>query len=396
MRILLAHNFYQSSAPSGEDVVYRNERAMLETAGYDIVPFERYNDDISAATPARIGTALESLWSPRSYKDMRELIRGTRPDVAHFHNTFPLITPSAYKACHDEGIPVVQTLHNYRLLCPGGLFMRNNRPCEECLDISLTRSIRHACYRGSHVATAVVAGGLQLNRSLGSYSRYVDQYIALTQFAKERFVRSGLSPDQIVVRPNGLAHTPPIGSGNGGYALYVGRLTQEKGAETLLRAWSSIDQIPLRIAGDGALRKELQLRYGKSNIDFLGFLPHADIWSLMQKATMLVIPSQCYEGFPLTVLEAYASGTPVVASAIGALDEIVSDPANGRKFAMGNPESLRSAVCSLLADRTELLAIRRRNRLLFDQCYSAASSLASLQTIYARAGGTDRSSRAVC
>ena len=188
MRVLLAHNFYQSTAPSGEDVVYRNERQLLESSGHEVIPYERHNDTIGAGPVQRVTTAVDSVWSRRTHAELRALLERTRPDVAHFHNTFPLITPSAYRACQDAGVPVVQTLHNYRLLCPGGLFLRSGQPCEQCLDGSLLNSVRHACYRGSRVATSILATGLTVNRALGSYTQLVNRYVALTEFQKERFV----------------------------------------------------------------------------------------------------------------------------------------------------------------------------------------------------------------
>ncbi len=385
MRILLGHNFYQSSAPSGEDVVYHSERALLAHAGHEVICFERHNDDISTSLAGRAVAGVGSLWSRRSYRDLRTLLTRTRPDIAHFHNTFPLITASAYRACYDAGVPVVQTLHNYRLLCPNGLLLREGRACEDCIDSSLVAAIRHACYRNSRLASAAAAAGLQLNRALGSYSRYVDRYIALTAFAKARFVRGGLPAERITIRPNALCEAPLSGSGAGGYALYVGRLTPEKGAETLLRAWQTIDALPLKLAGDGALRESLQAHYHKPNIEFLGLRRRSEVWELMRDATVLIIPSQCYEGLPLTLLEAFASATPVVVSAIGALDELVTDPLNGRKFTAGDPASLRSAVLGLLADREGLERARQYNRRSFEQHYSAESALASLHAVYAEA-----------
>ena len=384
MRILLGHNFYRSSAPSGEDVAYRNERGLLERAGHEVICYERHNDSISMSLAGRAATAVDSLWSRRSYRDLRRLLARTRPDLVHFHNTFPLITASAYRACHDSGVPVVQTLHNYRLLCANGLFLREGRACEDCLDSSVAAAVRHACYRDSRLASAVVATGLQLNRALGS-SRYVDRYVALTAFAKTRFVRGGLPAERIAIRPNALAEAPAAGSGAGGYALYVGRLTPEKGPETLLQAWQTIDTVPLKIVGEGALRAQLETRYRKPNIEFLGFRPRAEVWELMRAATVLIIPSQCYEGFPLTLLEAFASATPVVVSAIGALDELVTEPLNGRKFPVGDAAALRSAVLSLLADRDGLERVRQYNRRSFEQHYSTGSALTSLHAIYSEA-----------
>lgn len=387
MRILLIHNFYQSTAPSGEDGVYRNERELLQHAGHEVIEYTAHNDDIPSGALRQIRTAAQSAWSRRTYRELTALIRRTRPQVAHAHNTFPLITPSAYGACRDNGVAVVQTLHNYRLLCPSGLFMRNGRPCEQCLDRTLLQAVRHGCYRSSRIASGVVAAGLQVNRLMGTYAHLVDRYIALTQFAKERFVRGGLPAHRIVVRANGLPDTPACGTGDGGYALFVGRLTTEKGAETMLRAWQRLTQLPLKIVGDGALRDELERRYAAPHVQFLGRRPQAEVWDYMRRAVLLVVPSECYEGFPLTVLEAYATGTPVIASRIGALDEIVGDPQNGAKFEAGNAESLEGTVRRLLSDPSLLQDVRLANRTAYDTLYGPAPALRSLEAIYADALG---------
>src|SRR6266581_4675058 len=200
MRILLAHDHYRSSAPSGEDAVFRNEHALLTSKGFDVIPFERYNDHIDASTlKKRIQIGLEGAWSQRTYTDLAAVVRRTRPDVAHFHNTFPLISPSAYAACQDNAVPVVQTLHNYRLICAGALLMREGRPCEDCVGTSLVPAIRHRCYRGSLPATAAVVWMLARNRWRGIYRSSVNRYIALTEFAASRLVAGGLPADRIEV-----------------------------------------------------------------------------------------------------------------------------------------------------------------------------------------------------
>jgi glycosyltransferase involved in cell wall biosynthesis len=389
MRILLAHDYYRSSAPSGEDTVFRNERALLETNGVEVVPFERFNDDIDDSTLRnRVRLAVDGAWSNRTYEQLSDVISKTRPDVAHFHNTFPLISPSAYAACQDNGVAVVQTLHNYRLICPGALLMRDGHPCEDCVGTSLLPALRYRCYRGSLPATAAVVWMLSRNRLRGTYRTLVNRYIALTQFAAGRLVAGGLPQSRVEVKPNFLPNAPEIGRGDGKYAVYVGRLSEEKGVRTLLEAWRHVDGMTLKILGDGPLRQELEehaRRHGALAVEFLGFRPREEIMKVIGDAELQIIPSECYEGFPMVVLEAYACGTPILASRIGGLDEIVVDDETGVKFAPGNPADLLEKLNGLRADRARLHAIRRKARIVFEENYTAEQNYPKLLDIYHRA-----------
>jgi glycosyltransferase involved in cell wall biosynthesis len=363
--------------------VFRMEKSLLEQAGHEVIAYERHNDEIGDNAGTHVKTSLEAAWSNRSYRDIATLITRYRPDVAHFHNTFPLISPSAYRACRDGKVPVVQTLHNYRLICPGALLMRDGQPCEECVGRNLIPAIRYACYRRSHVATGIATSMLLLNRARGAYRNDVDRYIALTQFARDRFIRGGLPAARIVVRPNFLSEPPAVGVGGGGFALYVGRLTAEKGVTTLVNAWRGVE-LPLKIVGDGQLRQELEMnaRTSGAKIDFLGYRPRSEVLALMQQATMVVIPSECYEGFPVTALEAFATGAPLVVAAIGALDEIIEAPTHGLKFRSRDPAALRECVLSLIGNPSQLAAMRAANRALFVRHYTRAHAVDSLESIY--------------
>jgi glycosyltransferase involved in cell wall biosynthesis len=383
MRILLVHNHYQSASPSGEDIAFDNERQLLQQAGHEVICYQRYNDDITSSLVDRVSAATDLFWSRRAYRDISKLINLHRPQIAHFHNTFPLVSASGYHACKDLQVPVVQTLHNYRLICPGGLLLRDGKPCENCIGNSMLSSVIHGCYRESRLATTALMGMTNANRMRGTYANIVDRYICLTENARQRFIRGGLPADKLVVRTNAFLDPPTVGSGDGGYALFVGRLTPEKGVQTLIRAWQGIDY-PLKIVGEGAMRGDLeqQARLTNSPIEFLGRRSRSEVLAIMQKATCLIIPSEWYEGFPNTALEALATGTPLIVSAIGALDEIVNDPLNGKKFQAGNHQSLHNMVQTLLADPDTLKNIRTENRALFDTRYSPAHAMAAVEKIY--------------
>ena len=381
MRVLLAHNFYRSSAPSGEDGVYCNERALLEHQ-FEVIPYERFNDDIDESTLKRkFRLALDGAWSRRTYQELSALIKKNRPDVAHFHNTFPQISPSAYAACQDNGVPVVQTLHNFRFICPGGLLLREGRPCEDCVGTNLVPALRHRCYRGSLPATGAVVWMLVRNRWHGTYDSLVDRYIALTEFAASRLIAGGVPKDRISIKPNFVPGVFAPGAGNGGYAVYVGRLSEEKGLRTLILAWKQLPQIPLKILGDGPLRQELidLTIQNKLPVEFLGFCDRSTIIDTIGRAVLQVVPSECYEGFPMVVLEAYACGTPIVCSRIGSLDEIVEEGVTGIKFDTGDPLDLAAKV-QMLWERQK--PMRETVRKVFDSNYSAEKNFEALLTIY--------------
>jgi glycosyltransferase involved in cell wall biosynthesis len=392
MRVLLAHNRYRSGAPSGEDTVFRNERALLEAHGVEVIVFERSNDDIDdRSLGTRVVTGLETTWSLRAARALEDLIRKTLPDVAHFPNTFPLISPSAYAACRRHGVPVVQTLHNYRLICPSGLLYRNGAPCELCVGSTLTPAIRYRCYRGSRSASAAVVGMLAVNRLAGSYVRNVDRYIALSRFGASLFVRGGLPEEKIRVKPNSCpdpGRTLPAAERED-YAIFVGRLSAEKGIAPLLEAWRGLKRIRLLVVGDGPLRDLVRdaIASGEINGVFLGLRPPDETHELIARARFAVVPSECYETFSMVTAESYARGVPVLAARIGALAEIVVDGETGMSYAPGDLAQLRSLALQLydvgLADR-----LGRGARAAYERRYSDERNLAALMEIYAgvRAG----------
>ncbi len=386
MKILLAHNFYQQGG--GEDAVYRAECELLRHHGDDVECYERYNDEIGNGPVAGVTTAAAALWSRRSAGELQTLLVRNKPDVVHFHNVFPLISPSAYYACRARGVAVVQTLHNYRLVCPNALLARDGGVCEDCLGRKIAwPSLRHRCYRGSVAATAAVAAMTAFHRGIGTWSRGVDRFIALTDFARGKLIAGGLPDARISVKPNFL-DTPPLpGTGDGAYALFVGRLSEEKGLRVLMRAWKDLD-VPLKIAGGGPLEAELgswAAARGRGSVEVLGRRSREEVWQLMRGARFLVFPSLWYEGFPMTLLEAMASALPVLASAIGSMKEIVLDSGAGLGCRPGDGADLAAKALRLWKDTELCSELGRHGRYRFESRYDAGSNYRMLIAIYEEA-----------
>jgi glycosyltransferase involved in cell wall biosynthesis len=348
MRILVVHNGYQKHG--GEDVVVEAEERLLRAHGHSVVRYRRHNEELRGRGPLDILTAgMQTVWSKASAREVAALLAKEKPGVVHFHNVFPLISPAAYYACAEAGVPVVQTLHNYRLLCPGAYFLRDGRVCEECLGRSVPwPGVVHGCYRESRAATAAVATMIAVHRGMNTWREKVGVYIALSEFARKKFIEGGLPGERIVVKPNFVDPDPGLKCGAGEYALYVGRLSVEKGLRVLLGAWGQLrGRIPLRIAGDGPLKEEIAAEIktrGLSGVDLLGRLAPSEIVALMQGARFLVLPSVCYENFPLAVAEAFACGLPVIASRLGSMAEIVADGDTGLHVTPGDSAELAAKV----------------------------------------------------
>jgi glycosyltransferase involved in cell wall biosynthesis len=381
MRILAVHNRYQR--PGGEDQVFVDETALLETRNHRVLRYEVHNDQVKQVN--RLTLAKDTVWNTSAYRELGALIRRERPHVVHFHNTLPLVSPAGYYAARAEGVPVIQTLHNYRLLCPVALFFRDGRVCEDCMGKAVPwPGVVHRCYRGSRTASGVIATMLTVHRALRTWTEMVDVYVALTEFARNKFIEGGLPAGKIVVKPNFVAPDPGRGQGGGGYALFVGRLAPEKGTGTMLAAWDRLGtRIPLKIVGDGPLRDQVvEAAARQSNVEWLGHRPVEDVQALMGKADMLIFPSQWYETFGRVAAEAFAAGTPVIAANIGAVAELVEHGRTGLKFRPGDPEDLVTQVEWALSHSTDLRSMREEVRAEFEAKYTAERNYRALMEIY--------------
>ena len=380
MKILLAHNYYLN--PGGEDQVFAAESEVLRAYGDEVRVYTLHNSAI--ASMSRVGLAASVVWNQRLFRDLSQLLEKDPPDVVHFHNTFPLMSPAGYSAARRLGIPVVQTLHNFRLLCLNGLFLRDGRICEDCLGRSIPwPGVVHACYRTSRQASAVTAAMLALHRWRGTWATAIDTYIAMSEFARAKFLAGGLPPERIIVKPNFLKEDPGVGRHSGGYALYVGRLSPEKGIEFLVRAWKRLGPVvPLRVIGNGPL--ETLAADSPPNIEWLGWQPHDRVLAAMRDASFLIFPTQCFEGFPMVLVEAMATGLPVIATNQGSVPEIVQDERTGVLARAGDNEHWEEVLRWALSNPDAMAEMGRHARREFESKYTPDTGYRLLSQVYQR------------
>jgi len=373
-RVLLVHNAYQQAG--GEDSVVAAELALLRAKGHEVIELRRDNDELHSINGA--AAAATALWSAATHRQALGLIRRHDPDVVHVHNTFPLISPSLYWACGELGVPVVQTLHNFRLACPQAMFLREGKVCESCLGRTPWPALKHGCYRGSRVQTAVVFGMLGLHRGLGTFERKVTRYIALNEFCRAKFIQAGLPAERIVVKPNFVDAAKPAGTPREGL-LFVGRLAPEKGVDVLSRAWEAGPGMALRIVGSGPAAAPLE---GLPGVDMLGVMTASQVQAEMARALALVLPSIWYENFPRTLVEAYAAGLPVIASRIGALAELVENGKTGLLFEPGDAHELRRVMRWAIEHPRHMAAMGAIARSRYEAHYTPEINYMQLTAIY--------------
>jgi glycosyltransferase involved in cell wall biosynthesis len=390
MRVLVVHNRYRSAQPSGENAVVEEESALLRDAGVTVELVTAESDDIAGWPAAkRLTLPGRVVWSRDGARTVRRAIRGFRPEVVHFHNTFPLLSPAALRAAHGEGVRVVQTLHNFRPLCPAATFLRDGRVCEDCLGRIPVPAVVHGCYRSSRVATLPIAVKDAFHGAIGTWSKAVDTYITPSEFARSRYVKAGWPAERIAVKYNTAPDPGPPEPSYGGGFLCLSRLYPEKGVDVLLDAWEQA--FPdggerLRVVGSGELEAELRRRGERlPGVEFTGQLPREEGLHILREARALVVPSRWYEVFPRIVAEAYALGIPVVASRLGSLAEIVHDGRTGILFAPEDAGGLAEALRRLAGDPAEARRLGREARIEYERNLTPRATVERLLEIYAPA-----------
>jgi glycosyltransferase involved in cell wall biosynthesis len=395
VKILLVHNFYGSSAPSGENSVFIAESELLRQHGHNVVEFTRHSDEIrKSGLGGIVRGALSAAWNPFMKRRLRRIIEKEQPDIMHVHNTFPLLSPAVFYAAKGFFTATILTVHNYRIFCAAGIPVRNEIVCTECLDqCSVIPALRYGCYRNSRLATLPMIAMIALHRKLDTWGRHVDAFIALTDFQREKLIEAGLPKDRVYVKPHFYPDPPaPVAwQERQDRVVYVGRLGAYKGVHLLVEAWQQwgSDAPKLEIIGEGPERKQLEQMaatgpWPDQRISFVGQLSFLEAQARLAKARLLVLPSLCFEGFPMVIREAFALGVPVVASRIGALEEIVDHGKNGVLFTPGSSEDLLASVKKIWKGR-ELESMARAARETFEEKYTAEKNYRQLVDIYEKA-----------
>jgi glycosyltransferase involved in cell wall biosynthesis len=376
MRILIVHNAYLQRG--GEDIVAEAEADLLERAGHTVHRAVVSNPVDTRKAVARLGA---SAWSLSAARFIQAEVQAFKPDVAHIHNTWYSLTPSAPAALRRLGVPTVMTLHNYRYACINGQFLREGMPCEACVDDSAVLGIRYRCYRGSLPAS--IAASVAGRSARRTWPRDVDRFIAMTDFAKKRFVAAGLSEERIEVKPHHVKDPGPRpGSARSSrVVLFVGRLATEKGIDLLIDAWrkANLDEFRLRVIGDGPLRPDLE-RISPPSVEFLGWQSPTAVQSEMLNARLLAFPSIWYETFGLAMVESMAAGLPVVASRIGGTPELLGDA--GALLPPGDSHAWAIRLGQLVVDEMWIEATSLRGRSRYSQLFTPEQSLRRLEEIY--------------
>lgn len=382
MKILMVHNYYLERG--GEDESFESEAAMLEGHGHDVIRYTRDNRELRHVSGLKAASL--ALWNESTRGEVRDLIASSQPDIIHCQNTFPLISPSIYAEARRAGAVVVQSLRNYRQICLNAYLFRDGRPCEDCVGKKAPwPGVLHRCYRGSHAASFAVATMLTTHRLLRTWDRNIDIYIANTEFSKSKLIAGGLPQERILVKPNFVDPDPGERGNTGDFALYVGRISPEKGIRTLVDAWEKIEDLRLLIVGAGPLEKELRNRARSESsraIEMLGRRPRKQVLSLMKEAQFLVFPSLLYETFGRVIIEAFACGVPVLASRRGTAFEIVQHGTTGLHFEAAEAGDLARQVTWAQEHPVQLAKMGRNARGEYEAKYTADRNYELLMDVY--------------
>lgn len=387
MRILRVHNRYKQRG--GEDVSFEAEVSLLADRGHSVDLLEFANSAILERPPlmdaARL--SIETVWSRSALERIRGRIQTFRPQIVHFDNTFPLVSPAAFSVCQQSGVPVVQSLRNYRLVCPSATLFRDGHVCEDCLGKTPPYpGVVHGCYRDSRSQSAVVSGMLTFHRLRQTWRRDVDQYIALSEFARDKFVEGGLPCDRMSVKPNFVDLPAPSPNVRSNRLLYVGRLTPEKGVNTLMEAYSTLPNGKLSIVGDGPMSEAVSAgARAHTSIDYLGRKSEAETYRLMGQSQAVIVPSEWYEPFGRVVVEAFANATPVIASRSGGLTELVEDGRTGLLFQAGNAADLAAKARWADEHPDEMWRMGENARREYERKYTPDQNYEMLMDIYGKA-----------
>ncbi|MEP1870518.1 MAG: glycosyltransferase family 4 protein [Paraglaciecola sp.] len=380
MKVILIHNFYQLAG--GEDAVFKNEQALLQKKGHEVIVYTTDNSQISTLF-AKMTLVVNAIFSFSQYRKLKAFLTAEKPDVVHVHNYFPIISPAVFYACKKVGVPVVHTLHNYRAICPTALLMHDGKVNERSVTHNSWWTVWKKVYRDSVIGSFSLACMVELHKHLGTWQSKVSVFIALTEFAKSKYKEAGWPVEKIRVKPN-FIEDPFNGKlsidKRGGYAIYIGRLSEEKGINILLSAWQGME-FPLKIIGDGPLKSVVESNTSPF-IEYLGLKSKTEVLELVQNANFIVMASTWFEGFPMVLVEAFACGTPAIVPKLGSMEEIITPNKTGLHFETNEAEALAKQVNLMIANPNETLQMGKNARLEYLNYYTPEKNIELLEGIY--------------
>ncbi len=386
MKILLVHNYYRSQKPSGENVVYEREKKLLGTSPQiELITYEKSTDEVAMMSSFEKLYLLRNLYfDQKVYDEVFALISKEKPDLVHVHNTFPLITTAVFQAAREQNTPSLQTLHNYRIFCANGACIRNNKACDLCLTSgNHWHGVLHGCYADSRLASIPKVRMIEKYKKERVWLDQIDHFIALSKFAKGKFIQAGIPEDRISLKANFSYDDVELDNTRERTGvLFVGRFSEDKGPQVLLRAARN-SGIKTKMIGSGPMFESLKKEYAPNgNISFLGQLSHDQVFVEMDRSAALVLPSLCFEGFPLTIAEAYSRSIPVIASDIGSISELVEEGSTGLKFEADNSTQLSEILKTVEVNRSHFRKMGETAREVYEQSYSAQANLPQMLGIY--------------
>jgi len=384
LKILLCHNYYKTRA--GEGLVFEHEKNLLINRGNDIQVYSRDNNEINSFSPVqRFFSILNGFNNKKTKNDIDRIIAENRPDVAHIHNVFPLISPAIYVALNRHKVPIVQTFHNFRFVCPNGLLFINEKKCLFFLKKGF-HCIKNKCYRQSYVYSAWYSAILAYHNRQKTFVDKIDRYIALNSFTKSIFVKAGFDKQKIIVKPNSASvDASSFNKNPDNYILFAGRLSQEKGVFTLLKAAVKVPELPLKILGDGPLENEIKqfiTENSLNHIELLGCQPQKQFEKYLANALVTIMPSECFENCPLTVINSLYLGTPVLASRTGGIPDFVPEEKAGWLFTPGNVDELTQKLQMVENNKEKIIKMRPQVRKWGVEQFSPETNYKRLIKIY--------------
>jgi len=378
MKILIIHNYYQN--PGGEEIVVKREKELLEKNGHQVILYTKSNNELKKIKNwPRILKNLK--FNKKVYSDLRKLIKKEKPNLAHIHNTFFIISPSAYLACKHENLPIVQTLHNFRFLCPNATLSNKKGICESCIkQKNFKPALKNKCYHNSLIYTSLIIKILKFLKKQVLDKKLINQFIVLSNFQKNIFIKAGFDKNKLNLKPNFVENLSPNYKKQN-YAVYLGRIDKGKGLRNLIKIWQKIN-FPLKIIGTGELFEKLKKQNKNKNIKFLGYIENKKAIEILKKANFSILPSAWYEACPNLIIESYASATPIIGSNIGSIAEYIKNNKTGILINLKNENQTIKTINSIIADKKSLRKFSKNARKQYEKLFIPEKNYKTLIKIY--------------